>query len=137
MATDEPAARNTDSCDGRRRKRSKKLLSLLSRTLPRRWCMETDTLRKTAFLTCTGQCLGQQVVNPERKRPRYVKRSGLQRLVEHERVDVACLRVVECSRESADDFETSVLPKYDRPLVRADDEVELHASVALRLRVFE
>ena len=34
-------------------------------------------------------------------------------------------------------FETCVSPKSDRPLVRADDKVELHASTALRSRVFE
>jgi hypothetical protein len=62
---------------------------------------------------------------------------GLQRLVEHERINIACPRMVERFRKFTDGFETCTLPRSDRSPVRADDKVELHGSITLRSRVFD
>jgi len=53
-----------------------------------------------------------------------------ERLIHYKRVDVARLRMLECTRKLADNLKPKPLPKPYGALVRADDEIELHGSIA-------
>lgn len=56
-------------------------------------------------------------------------------LVHYQGIDAAELRMLECIRQAADDFETVGAPGCDGALIGADDEVELHCPEAVALCV--
>jgi predicted metal-binding protein len=51
-----------------------------------------------------------------------------QRAVHDVNIDVSFFRMPKCARQSADNFETKLIPKMDRSRVRGDHEIELHAA---------
>lgn len=54
----------------------------------------------------------------------------LQRLIHHQRIDIAMLWMPECPRQAADEPEAQRLPQVHRARVGADDKVELHGPVS-------
>ena len=55
----------------------------------------------------------------------------------HERVDEPARRVMEGRRQPPDDLEAARLPQPHRPIVGADDEIELHRAEAAQRRARE
>src|SRR5205809_3995120 len=53
--------------------------------------------------------------------------SRQQREVHDVNIDESFFRMPKCARQSADNFETELIPKMDRSRVRGDHEIELHA----------
>src|SRR5258707_7528695 len=53
-----------------------------------------------------------------------------QRAVHDVNIDESFFRMPKCARQSADNFETKLIPKMDRARVRGNHEIELHGAKA-------